>query len=75
MRAYSKSKNKDMKEERGKRSFYLHSVPEALSPRVKWLGPEAHHSPPSSVEVKNDGALSPLTHVSMPITVTARSKT
>jgi hypothetical protein len=27
-------------------------VPEALSLSVKWLGREANHSPPSSVEVK-----------------------
>jgi hypothetical protein len=50
---------------RGKR--FLHSVqcpiqrvPGALSPEVKRPGRD--HSPPSSAEVKNDGAIPPLPH-------------
>jgi hypothetical protein len=35
-------------------------VPRALSPRVKRPGQEADHSPPSSAEVKHDGAVPPL---------------
>jgi hypothetical protein len=31
---------------------------------VKRLGPEAEYSPPSSAEVKNGGAIPPLSHVS-----------
>jgi hypothetical protein len=38
-------------------------VPAALSPRVKWTGPEAYHSPPFSTKVKNNGAIPPLLHV------------
>jgi hypothetical protein len=39
-------------------------VPEALSPGgVKPPKGEAEHSPPSSVDVKNDGAIPPLTHM------------
>jgi hypothetical protein len=30
------------------------------SPEVKWPGPQADHSPPPSVEVKNGGAILPL---------------
>jgi hypothetical protein len=37
-------------------------VSEALSTGVKQLGREAVHSSPSSAEVKNDGAISPLPH-------------
>jgi hypothetical protein len=36
-------------------------VPGAISPGVKWPGSEAHHSPPSSVEVKT-GAI-PLLYI------------
>jgi hypothetical protein len=36
----------------------------ALSLGVKGLGREADHSPPSSAEVKNDGAIPPLSHTS-----------
>jgi hypothetical protein len=32
----------------------------ALCPKVKWLGCEADHLPPSSGEVKNDRAIPPL---------------
>jgi hypothetical protein len=39
-------------------------VPRAISPRVKRLGREADHSPPSSAEVNNDGAIPPLPHMS-----------
>jgi hypothetical protein len=35
-----------------------------LSLRVKWQGHEADHSPPSNTEVKNGGAIPPLSHVS-----------
>jgi hypothetical protein len=38
-------------------------VPAALSPGVKRRGREAGHSPPSSVEVKNGGAVHPLAHM------------
>jgi hypothetical protein len=33
-----------------------------LLPRVKRVGREADHSPPTSVEVKNSGAVPPLPH-------------
>jgi hypothetical protein len=54
------------------RNFYLlHStqlsmqlVPFALSPRLKRPGGEAHHSPPSSAEIKKGGAMPPLHHTS-----------
>jgi hypothetical protein len=36
----------------------------ALSPGVEHPGNEADHSPPSSAEVKNDGAIPPLQHTS-----------
>jgi hypothetical protein len=39
-------------------------IPEAISPRVKRPGREAHHSPRPSAEVKNSGAIHPLPHVS-----------
>jgi hypothetical protein len=39
-------------------------VPGALSPGVKRQGREADHSLPSSAEVKNGGAISPLLHTS-----------
>jgi hypothetical protein len=39
-------------------------VPGPLSPAVKRPGREADHSPPSSVEVKNGGAMPPLSHTS-----------
>jgi hypothetical protein len=32
-------------------------------PGVKWPGHEADHSPPSSAEVKNGGAIPTLTHM------------
>jgi hypothetical protein len=32
----------------------------ALSPGVKWPRNETDHSPPSSAEVKNDGAIPPI---------------
>jgi hypothetical protein len=35
----------------------LRWVPETLSLGVKWPGCEINHSPPSSVEVKNGGAM------------------
>jgi hypothetical protein len=38
----------------------IYWVPKALSTKVKRLGREAEQSPPSSVEVKNGGALPPL---------------
>jgi hypothetical protein len=37
----------------------------ALPLGVKWPGREADHSPPSSTEVKNGGAIPPLPHVFM----------
>jgi hypothetical protein len=39
-------------------------VSRALSPRLKRTGSEADHSPPSSTEVKNGGAIPPLPHMS-----------
>jgi hypothetical protein len=39
-------------------------IPGAIYPRVKWLGLESDHSPPSSGEVKNGGAIPPLSHMS-----------
>jgi hypothetical protein len=38
-------------------------VPKALSPGVKQQGPEAHHSPPSSVKIKKT-SIHPLPHTS-----------
>jgi hypothetical protein len=40
-------------------------VPGAPYPGVKWPARKAHHSPPTSVEVKNDAAIPPLSHVFM----------
>jgi hypothetical protein len=37
---------------------------EAVSPGVKRQGREADHSPPSNAEVKNGGAIPPLSHIS-----------
>jgi hypothetical protein len=42
----------------------IHWVLGAIYPGIKWPGPEADHSPPSSVEVKNGGAIPPLPHMS-----------
>jgi hypothetical protein len=39
-------------------------VPRAASQEIKWPGREADHSPPSSAEVKNVGAVPPLPHMS-----------
>jgi hypothetical protein len=39
-------------------------APGAVSPEVKRQGREAEHSPPSSVEVKNGGAIPRLPHIS-----------
>jgi hypothetical protein len=39
-------------------------VPEALSVVVKRPGRQGDHSPPPSVEIKNSGALRPLSHMS-----------
>jgi hypothetical protein len=39
-------------------------VPGTLSPGVKRPGREADHLPPSSVDVKNGGAVPPLPHTS-----------
>jgi hypothetical protein len=39
-------------------------IPPVLSPGVKRPGREADHSPQSSSEVKNGGAISPLPHTS-----------
>jgi hypothetical protein len=36
----------------------------SISPEVKQLGREADHSPPSSIEVKNGGAIPPLPQMS-----------
>jgi hypothetical protein len=41
----------------------IQCVPGALSPGVKQPRREADHSPPSSAEVKNGGAIPPLPHV------------
>jgi hypothetical protein len=48
----------------GSTQSLLQWVPEALSPAVKRPGREADHSPPSSVEVYNAGAMSPLSYTS-----------
>jgi hypothetical protein len=42
----------------------LRWVPGTLSPGVKRPGREADHSPPSSAEVKNGGAIHPLPRTS-----------
>jgi hypothetical protein len=42
----------------------IQSLPAALSSGIKRPGREADHSPPSSAEVKNDGAIPPLPHMS-----------
>jgi hypothetical protein len=54
----------------GARNFPLpHNVqtssgaPTALSPGVKLLGHEVDHSPPSTAEVKNGGAIPPISHM------------
>jgi hypothetical protein len=39
-------------------------VPESLSSKLKWLGREADHSPPSSSDVRNGGAVTPLPNMS-----------
>jgi hypothetical protein len=39
-------------------------VPDAVSPGLNRQGHEAEHSPPSSAEFKNDGAIPPLTQKS-----------
>jgi hypothetical protein len=39
-------------------------VPGALSPGVKQMGREADHSPPTSAEIKNGGAIPPFSHMS-----------
>jgi hypothetical protein len=41
----------------------IQSVPGATSPGIKRPGREADHSPPYSAEVKNGGAIPPLTHM------------
>jgi hypothetical protein len=38
----------------------IQQVPGTLSSGVKWVGREADHSPPSSAEFKNGGAIPPL---------------
>jgi hypothetical protein len=38
-------------------------IPEVQSPEVQWPGREADHSPTSSVNVKNDGAIPPLPYM------------
>jgi hypothetical protein len=43
---------------------HIQWVPEAPSPGVKWLGREAHHSPPPSAEVKNGEATPSHPHMS-----------
>jgi hypothetical protein len=40
-----------------------HQIPVVLSAGVKRQGHEANHSPPSSAEVKNGGAVTPLPHM------------
>jgi hypothetical protein len=47
---------------------YLEWVLGTLSPRVKGLGHEADHSPPSSAKVNNDGTVHPLPHMSVKLT-------
>jgi hypothetical protein len=42
----------------------IQRVPGPLSPGVKMPVREADHSPPSSAEVKNGGAIPPLSHMS-----------
>jgi hypothetical protein len=41
-----------------------HWILGALSRGVKWPGCETDHSPPSTAEVENDGAILPLPHTS-----------
>jgi hypothetical protein len=45
--------------------FPIQWVLGAPSLGVKWQGHEADHSPPSSAEVKNGGALPPFPHIFM----------
>jgi hypothetical protein len=45
-------------------AFPIRWVPGAPPPGIKRQGHEADHSPPSSAEVKNGGALPPLPHMS-----------
>jgi hypothetical protein len=45
-----------------RRPNWLWAPPRALYPGVNSPEREANHSPPSSVEVKNSGALPPLPH-------------
>jgi hypothetical protein len=42
-------------------------LPNALSPNLKRPGPEADHSPPSTTEIKNGGAIPPL-HIRLHVT-------
>jgi hypothetical protein len=42
----------------------IHWLPGAVSPEVKWLGCKTGHSPPSSADIKNGGAIPPLPHTS-----------
>jgi hypothetical protein len=42
------------------RAAHTHRIPEALSAGLKGQGREADHSPPSTAEVRNFGALTPL---------------
>jgi hypothetical protein len=42
----------------------IHWVPGVLFPEVKWSRREADHSPPSTAEDKNGGAILPLPHPS-----------
>jgi hypothetical protein len=46
----------------GPSSFLSDRYQELFSRGVKRLGREADHSSPSSAEIKNDGAIPPLTH-------------
>jgi hypothetical protein len=42
------------------KKFPIQWVPDTVSPGVKRTGREADHSPPSSVDVKDSAAMSPL---------------
>jgi hypothetical protein len=50
--------------------YGVHSAPYSIGTRCSFLGVqrprrEADHSPPSTAEVKNGGAIPPLPHISM----------
>jgi hypothetical protein len=48
----------------GSTQLHIQWVPGTLHAGVKWPGPQADHSSPSSAKVKNDGAITPLSRTS-----------